>query len=111
MSWETYQKKRAPFYRYTGPGADTSLGMFDVIPDQLKSVKDKLADLSDEELMDSLTEEEKRVLILAGFSDILYTLRLNDTDVARMINKMSKDVKTQAEEREKEQRKLMRMFQ
>jgi hypothetical protein len=111
LSWEKYRETNAPLYRYTGPGADSSLGMVGIIPEQLGSTLDKLKDIGDEELMDSLTDEEQNLLILAAFSETLLTFRLNDTDVARLINRMTKEVKDQAKEREKEQRKLMRMFQ
>jgi len=110
MSWEKYRKERAPMYRYTGPGADSTLGMIDILPSQTRETFDRLKDLSDDEIMDSLTEEEQRVLILAALSETLYTMRLNDADVARMIKRMAKDVKDQAEARQKAERKLQRLY-
>jgi len=110
MSWEKYRKERAPMYRYTGPGADSTLGMLDILPSQARESFDRLKDLSDDEIMDSLTEEEQRVLILAALSETLYTMRLNDADVARMVKRMAKDVKDQAEARQKAERQLQRIY-
>lgn len=110
MSWEKYRKERAPMYRYTGPGADSTLGMIDILPSQTRETFDRLKDLSDDEIMDSLTEEEQRVLILAALSETLYTMRLNDADVARMIKRMAKDVRDQAEARQKAERQLQRLY-
>jgi hypothetical protein len=110
VSWDKYRRKLAPLYRYTGPGADSSMGMIDIMPGQFQETIARLADIGDEEIMDNLTEEEQRVLILAALSETLYTLRLNDADVARMFKRMAREVKEQANAREKAERDMRRLF-
>jgi two-component sensor histidine kinase len=86
------------------------MGMIDIMPGQFQETIARLADIGDEEIMDNLTEEEQRVLILAALSETLYTLRLNDADVARMFKRMAREVKEQANAREKAERDMRRLF-
>jgi hypothetical protein len=110
MSFDKYQKERSPFYRYTGMGADASFGMLDIMPGQISELRKRLEELSSEELAETLTPEERRVLYVAGFSELIYTMRLNDTDVARMIRQMNRDVIEQSKEREKVEKRLQNLY-
>jgi hypothetical protein len=110
MSFDKYQKERSPFYRYTGMGADSSFGMLDIMPGQISELRKRVEELTSEELAETLTPEERRVLYVAGFSELIYTMRLNDTDVARMIRQMNKDVIEQGKEREKAEKRLQNLY-
>jgi hypothetical protein len=110
MSFDKYQKERSPFYRYTGMGADSSFGMLDIMPGQISELRKRVEELTSEELAETLTPEERRVLYVAGFSELIYTMRLNDTDVARMIRQMNRDVIEQSKEREKAEKRLQNLY-
>lgn len=111
ISFDKYQKERSPLYRYTGPGSENNLGMLDIMPGQIGELKKRIEEMTSEELAESLTPEERRVLFVAGLSEWLYTMRLNDADIARMIRRMNKDVIEQAEEREKARKRLQEIYQ
>jgi len=110
MPFDKYMKDRAFLYRYTGKGSGVNLGMLEIMPGQFAELSDRVKELSSQELADTLTPEERRVMFVAGVSELLYTMRLNDTDVARMIRQMNKDVIEQGKEREKAEKRLQNLY-
>jgi two-component sensor histidine kinase len=80
--------------------------MFNIGFDQLGMAAETAKKMTDPELMDTLTEEERRVIYLSGLSEFLFTMRLNDTDINRMFRRMSKDTQATAKEREAAIRKI-----
>jgi hypothetical protein len=110
MDYKKYVEKRSPFWQYQGFGSETDYGMLSITPGQFGDVMDRLEKMSNEEFMDSLTEEERKLILVAGVSEILYTLRMNDADLNRMFRRMSKDVEEQAKEREKADKRLQQRY-
>jgi hypothetical protein len=110
MDYKKYVEKRSPFWQYQGFGSEADYGMLSITPGQFGDVMDRLEKMSNEEFMDSLTEEERKLILVAGVSEILYTLRMNDADLNRMFRRMSKDVEEQAKEREKADKRLQQRY-
>jgi hypothetical protein len=110
MSIKEYNKERSPFYRYQAFGSESNFGMLDIMPGQIEQLMKRMDEMTNEEFLDTLTPEEKRVIYFAGFSELLYTMRLNDTDVARMIRQMNRDVIEQSKEREKADKRLQQRY-
>jgi hypothetical protein len=110
MDYKKYVEKRSPFWQYQGFGSEADYGMLSITPGQFGDVMDRLEKMSNEEFMDSLTEEERKLILVAGLSEIFYTLRMNDADLNRMFRRMAKDVEEQAKEREKADKRLQQRY-
>jgi hypothetical protein len=108
MDYSKWKRDRAPFWYYSDYKGGVELGMFNIGFDQLGIAAETVKKMSDPELMDTLTEEERRVIYLAGLSEFLFTMRLNDTDINRMLRRMSKETQATAKEREAEIRRIQR---
>jgi hypothetical protein len=102
ISFDKYSKERSPFYRYKSYDSAMSLGMFDILPSQIEQVATQTKMLATPEEMEMFTPEEQRLLYFSALSEWLYLMRLNDTDMARLVNKARRDMIKSAEEREKE---------
>jgi Asp-tRNA(Asn)/Glu-tRNA(Gln) amidotransferase C subunit len=76
--------------------------MFDILPSQIEQVATQTKMLATPEEMEMFTPEEQRLLYFSALSEWLYLMRLNDTDMARLVNKARRDMIKSAEEREKE---------
>jgi hypothetical protein len=106
MEYAKWKKDKAPFWYYQDFKGGYDLGMFNIGFDQISTAVEATNKMNDPELMDTLTPEERRVIYLMGLSEWLYLMRLNDTDVARMIRRMGKETEATAKEREAEIRKI-----
>jgi len=102
MAYSTWLKEKSPFWRYRDYGTGMNMGMLDITSNQIGQVAEVTRKLNDPELMDTLTNEEKRLIYFAALSEWLYTLRLNDTDMNRMMRNMAKETEAVAKEREKQ---------
>jgi hypothetical protein len=106
MDYSKWSRDKAPFWYYQSYKGGYDLGMFNIGFDQFQQAVTTTQKMNDPELMESLTPEERRVIVMAGISEWLYLMRMNDADIARMIRRMGKETEATAKEREAEIRKI-----
>ena len=106
LEYSKWSRDKAPFWYYQSYKGGYDLGMFNIGYDQLEQAVTTTQKMNDPELVDTLTPEERRVIIVAGISEWLYLMRMNDADIARMFRRMARETESVAKEREKELRAI-----
>jgi hypothetical protein len=102
MPFSTYSRERSPFWRYQSFDSAYSLGMLEIGLGQAEKAVTQSKMLMDSEEMENFTPEEQRLLYFAAVSEWLYTMRLNDADFARLVDKARRDMIKSVKDREKE---------
>ncbi len=91
-SWQT-QYKKLPFYRFRRFGDNTSdmLGMFSIAAERPGAVHEEVTEAIAASRRDDLTDRQKAMAYVSAVSEVLYTLRLNDADIYRIISRAKRE--------------------